>query len=67
MAITNKVTTADTLYASAPNAFSEDQLRLLELLAPSFAASIASVSVAAEPQVAGTRRQSSAELRLVRR
>ena len=33
-----------TLYASSPNAFSEDQLRLLELLAPSFAASVATVT-----------------------
>ncbi|MCA1560345.1 MAG: GAF domain-containing protein [Acidobacteria bacterium] len=58
------------LYASAPNAFSEDQLRTLELLAPSLGASIASVGAAAEPQVAavaGARRQSAADLRLVRR
>lgn len=57
------------LYASTPNAFSEDQLRLLELLAPSFGASVATVN-AAEPQVAagsGTRRQAAGELRLLRR
>ena len=39
-----------TLYAATANAFSEDQLRLLELLAPSFGASVATV-IAAEPQV----------------
>jgi putative nucleotidyltransferase with HDIG domain len=57
------------LYASTPNAFSEDQLRLLELLAPSFAASIASVNVE-EPQLAvagASRRTGAAELRLLRR
>jgi sigma-B regulation protein RsbU (phosphoserine phosphatase) len=58
------------LYASTPNAFSEDQLRLLELLAPSFAASVASVSAAGEPQAtvgAGGRRPAASELRLLRR
>lgn len=57
------------LYASAPNAFSEDQLRLLELLAPSFAASIASVraieSQSAPPAKAP--RPASADIRLIRR
>jgi putative nucleotidyltransferase with HDIG domain len=57
------------LYATAANAFSEDQLRLLELLAPSFAASVACASGAAEKQPAGAagRRHGSAELRLLRR
>jgi putative nucleotidyltransferase with HDIG domain len=58
-----------TLFASAPNAFSEDQLRLLELLAPSFAASVATVN-AATPQgtaIGGARRQAPGELVLVRR
>ena len=57
-----------TLYASAPSAFSEDHLRLLELLAPSFAASVATVS-AAEPQAAAPagRRTAAGELRLLRR
>lgn len=57
------------LYASTPNAFSEDQLRLLELLGPSFAAAIASVNVE-ERQLAvagGSRRTGPAELRLLRR
>jgi len=56
------------LYASTPNAFSEDQLRLLELLAPSFAASVATVT-AAEPQLtaAGAGRRPSPDLRLLRR
>ncbi len=57
-----------TLYASTPNAFSEDQLRLLELLAPSFGASVATV-IAAEPQtgMSSARRSAAGELRLLKR
>jgi sigma-B regulation protein RsbU (phosphoserine phosphatase) len=56
------------LYASAPNAFSEDQLRLLELLAPSFAAAVATVTPG-EPQLVATggARRQSPDLRLLRR
>ena len=56
------------LYASAANAFAEDHLRLLELLAPSFAASIACVA-ASEPEAVGVgaRRTAPTELRLLRR
>jgi GAF domain-containing protein len=56
------------LYASTPQAFSEDHLRLLELLAPSVAASVASVGAAA-PQLAlsGTARPGKGELRLLKR
>jgi putative nucleotidyltransferase with HDIG domain len=58
------------LYAATPAAFSDDQLRLLELLGPSLAASIASVSAPAEPLAVGgaaLRRQTGTELRLLRR
>jgi putative nucleotidyltransferase with HDIG domain len=58
-----------SLYGRTVNAFAEDQLRLLELLAPSFAASVASVSAAELPAAAGAspRRQAAGELRLFRR
>ena len=58
-----------TLYAATANAFSEDQLRLLELLAPSFGASVATVN-AAEPggdaagDAARLRRAAAVEARL---
>jgi putative nucleotidyltransferase with HDIG domain len=56
------------LYASAPAAFSEDHLRLLELLAPSFAASVAIVCATdAQAAVPATRRSAAGELRLLRR
>jgi putative nucleotidyltransferase with HDIG domain len=57
------------VYQSTSNAFSEDQLRLLELLAPSFAAAVASVNAAEQPvaAMAGTRRQRTGDLRLLRR
>jgi putative nucleotidyltransferase with HDIG domain len=55
------------LYASTANAFSEDQLRLLELLAPSFAASVATVVAAQEPSLVGAGPRRPAELRVLRR
>ena len=57
-----------TLYASSANAFSDDQMRLLELLAPSVAASVSSVAAAAPALVAGggARRAGHADIRLVR-
>jgi GAF domain-containing protein len=55
------------LYSSSWNAFSEDQLRLLELLAPSFAASVATVAIAPEPALVGATARRPAEIRLVRR
>jgi GAF domain-containing protein len=55
------------LYSSVSNAFSEDQLRLLELLAPSFAASVASVSAAQQPALVGAGPRRPSELRLLRR
>ena len=55
------------LYASTPNAFSEDQLRLLELLAPSFAASVVSVTGRDEPVTVAAPRRAAAEVRLFRR
>lgn len=57
-----------SLYSSTANAFSEDQLRLLELLAPSLAAAVAGVAAAQEPALAGAgSRRAPAELRVVRR
>ena len=53
------------LYASTPQAFSEDHLRLLELLAPSVAASVASVSAAPQLALPATSRRG--ELRLLKR
>ncbi len=57
------------LYGSTPNAFSEDQQRLLELLAPSLGAATASVTVTSESVVGvgGGRPQRTSELRLLRR
>jgi putative nucleotidyltransferase with HDIG domain len=55
------------LYSSASNAFSEDQLRLLELLAPSFAASVACVSTPQQPALVGAGARRPAEIRLLRR
>ena len=56
------------LYATAPAAFSEDHLRLLELLAPSFAASVAIVcATEARAAVPAARRSAAGELRLLRR
>jgi putative nucleotidyltransferase with HDIG domain len=55
------------LYSSSWNAFSEDQLRLLELLAPSFAASVAMVATASEPALVGAGSRRPADIRLVRR
>jgi putative nucleotidyltransferase with HDIG domain len=55
------------LYSSTPNAFSEDHLRLLELLAPSFAASVASVCAAQQPALVGAPPRRLSELRLLRR
>jgi phosphoserine phosphatase RsbU/P len=52
-----------SLYGSMPDAFTDDQARLLTLLAPSLATSIASVArVRPEP-----RRIASGELRLLKR
>jgi putative nucleotidyltransferase with HDIG domain len=57
-----------TLYASTANAFSEDHLRLLELLAPSFAASVSTVLDAdANDGLAVAGRRTGGELRLLRR
>lgn len=55
------------LYSSIGNGFSEDQLRLLELLAPSFGASVASVADRQESAPMGAPARRAAELRLLRR
>jgi GAF domain-containing protein len=57
------------LYATTPNAFSEDQLRLLELLAPSLAASVATVNARPESALVPTAsgKRAPGELRLLRR
>ena len=57
-----------TLYASSTNAFSDDQMRLLELLAPSIATSVASVTAvpAALVGAGAGRRPGQADIRLVR-
>jgi putative nucleotidyltransferase with HDIG domain len=56
-----------SLYASTPEAFSDDHARLLTLLAPSLALSIASLNRTSRVQQHEPRRAAAGELRLLRR
>jgi GAF domain-containing protein len=63
----NSLIAVVSLYASTPEAFTDDHARLLTLLSPSLATSIASLDRATTPASGERRRAASGELRLLRR